>query len=103
MYSNFLRKHFKLPSELIIQLVLDTPLEQVFDYLWSGEQLPKIGQFALVNFGHREVVGLIVGIKQESQLAREKLKSIIFFTSKINLKRNIIAYFDQIKKKSLKK
>ena len=64
-------------SERILEIVLDTPLERIFDYMWSGETLPVPGQFALVNFGPREMVGLIVGIKDNSDVPRDKLKSVI--------------------------
>jgi len=66
-----------LQSERILQIVLDTPLERAFDYLWSGEGNPQIGQFALLSFGHRKMVGLITAVKNESELAREKLKPVI--------------------------
>ncbi|MEJ7808055.1 MAG: hypothetical protein WKG03_19305, partial [Telluria sp.] len=46
----------------ILSLALDTPLNSCFDYRWPcapGEE-PQPGQLAMVSFGHREVVGLIV-------------------------------------------
>jgi len=66
-----------LQSERILEIVLDVPLERVFDYMWSGETLPVPGQFALVNFGRRETVGLIVGVKDSSEVPRDKLKPVI--------------------------
>ena len=66
-----------MQSERILEIVLDTPLERVFDYMWSGEILPVPGQFALLNFGRREMVGLIVGVKDSSDVPRDKLKSVI--------------------------
>ena len=64
-------------NEFILQVVLDTPVERVFDYLWSGNEVPLRGQFVLINFGRRELVGLIVSIKKESEFPRDKLKSVI--------------------------
>ncbi|WP_243405393.1 primosomal protein N' [Solimicrobium silvestre] len=58
-------------------MVLDTPLERVFDYLWTGEETPQVGQFALLTFGRREMVGLIVAMKQNSDIPRDKLKSVL--------------------------
>ncbi len=67
-------------TEKILQIVLDSPVDSLFDYLWTGDdrqEQPQLGQFALVNFGRREMVGLIVSIKTDSLLPREKLKSVI--------------------------
>jgi primosomal protein N' (replication factor Y) len=72
-----LKKIPKLQIEKILQIALDTPLNQFFDYLWRGEELPKVGQFALLTFGRREMVGLIVDVKSDSEVPRDKLKSII--------------------------
>lgn len=68
-------------SRRILTLALDTPLDTVFDYSWSppdnahGE--PTIGQFALAPFGRREVVGLIVDIKQDTDIEAAKLREVI--------------------------
>jgi primosomal protein N' (replication factor Y) len=62
----------------ILTVALDTPLDTVFDYLWiappESTQAAAIGQFALVPFGRREVVGLIVDIKQHSDVDDAKLR-----------------------------
>jgi primosomal protein N' (replication factor Y) len=67
----------KLPIEKILQIALDTPLDRLFDYVWTGDVSPKIGQFALVNFGRRDMVGLIVDVKSDSDVPRDKLKPVI--------------------------
>ena len=72
-----------MQSERILEIVLDTPLERVFDYMWSGATLPEPGQFALLNFGRREMVGLIVAVKAESEVPRDKLKSVIAIRTQI--------------------
>ncbi len=68
-------------SRRILTLALDTPLDTVFDYRWSSPDdqspEPKIGQFALVPFGRREVVGLIVDIKCSSDVDEAKLREVI--------------------------
>ena len=73
-----------MQSERILEIVLDTPLERIFDYKWSGETLPKPGQFALLNFGRREMFGLIVAVKYESDVPVEKLKPVIAVREQLN-------------------
>ena len=66
-------------SYCILQIALDTPLNSVFDYGWpyEGDAAPQVGQLALVSFGRREVVGLIVAIAAESDVPADKLKNAI--------------------------
>ncbi len=64
-----------MASKTILQIVLDTPLDRVFDYLWTEEDRPQVGQFVVVDFGHREMVGLIVDVKNETDVPDDKLKS----------------------------
>jgi primosomal protein N' (replication factor Y) (superfamily II helicase) len=64
----------------ILKIALDTPLDKCFDYRWSGSAdavLPMVGQLALVPFGRREVVGLIVGVAEQSELPLDKLKDVL--------------------------
>lgn len=61
----------------IVEIVLDTPLDRRFDYLWQGVSDACIGQFALVEFGRRLMVGLIVGLKTATDVPVEKLKAVI--------------------------
>ncbi len=72
----------------ILQISLDTPLDKLFDYRWiSGSSdaktqqqpspLPRPGQLALVPFGKRQVMGLIVGIKDESEIEDNKIRDVI--------------------------
>jgi len=66
-------------SYCILQIALDTPLDSVFDYRWPcapGEE-PQVGQLALVNFGRRDAVGVIVAIKQDSDVPADKLKDAL--------------------------
>jgi primosomal protein N' (replication factor Y) len=66
-------------SYCILQIALDTPLDGVFDYRWPcapGDE-PGVGQLALVNFGRREAVGVIVAIQQDSQVPADKLKDAL--------------------------
>jgi primosomal protein N' (replication factor Y) len=72
-------------SYCILQIALDTPLNSVFDYGWPHEDdaAPQVGQLALVSFGRREVVGLIVGVNAESDVPADKLKNAISVRSQL--------------------
>jgi len=72
-------------SSCILQIALDTPLDSVFDYRWpcapGGE--PEVGQLALVNFGRREAVGVIVAVKHETDVPEDKLKDALAVRSQL--------------------
>ncbi|NYE62699.1 primosomal protein N' (replication factor Y) [Duganella sp. 1224] len=67
------------PRPCYLQIVIDTPLNAVFDYRWQGDpaERPQVGQLALVPFARREVVGLIVGVADESDVPVDKLKDAL--------------------------
>lgn len=67
----------------ILKIALDTPLDRCFDYRWNGDTEPQIGQLALVPFGRREVVGLIVGMDDVSDVPDDKLKEVIAVRSQL--------------------
>jgi len=69
----------------ILQIALDTPLNAIFDYRWQGEPAgqPQVGQLALVPFGRREVMGLIVGVAAETDVPVEKLKDALAVRSQL--------------------
>ena len=70
----------------ILKVALDTPLDFLFDYGWTVEEAmpePLPGQFALVPFGRREVMGLIVDIADTTELPPEKLKSALAVRSQL--------------------
>jgi primosomal protein N' (replication factor Y) len=72
-------------SYCILQVALDTPLDSYFDYRWPcapGEE-PAVGQLALVGFGRREAVGLIVAVKHDTDVPLEKLKDAIAVRSQL--------------------
>jgi primosomal protein N' (replication factor Y) (superfamily II helicase) len=69
----------------ILELALDTPLNSCFDYRWPcapGEE-PQVGQLAMVSFARREVVGLIVAVKHETEVPPEKLKDALAVRSQL--------------------
>jgi primosomal protein N' (replication factor Y) len=62
---------------LILQVALDTPLRRVFDYLPPADtagRTPKLGVRVSVPFGRRQMIGVLVGIVQESSISAAKLK-----------------------------
>jgi len=69
----------------ILKIALDTPLNALFDYNWPcADSIPaQIGQLALVPFGRREVVGLIVGIAETTDVPPGKLKDALALRSQL--------------------
>jgi primosomal protein N' (replication factor Y) len=65
----------------ILKIALDTPLDNLFDYRWVASEadceLPKPGQLALVPFGRRQVVGIILAITDSTDVPADKLKDVI--------------------------
>ncbi|GGX74579.1 primosomal protein N' [Massilia dura] len=72
-------------SHCILRIALDTPLHAVFDYRWPCDvaDRPEVGQLALVPFGRREVVGIIVAIADETDVPEEKLKEALAVRSQL--------------------
>jgi primosomal protein N' (replication factor Y) len=69
----------------ILKIALDTPLNSCFDYRWPctpGAE-PAVGQLALVSFGRREVVGLIVGVGYDTDVPSDKLKDALAVRSQL--------------------
>ncbi|WP_338768370.1 primosomal protein N' [Massilia sp. METH4] len=69
----------------ILRIALDTPLHAVFDYRWpcAPTERPQVGQLALVPFGPREVVGIIVAVADETDVPAEKLKDALAVRSQL--------------------
>ena len=64
---------------IVVQVVLDKPLAQGFDYLWDAEKLgglPEIGHVVEVPFVRSEAVGLVIKVSDHSDFEIEKLKSV---------------------------
>ncbi|WBS02850.1 primosomal protein N' [Pseudoduganella sp. SL102] len=70
--------HCILPH-CILRIALDTPLHAVFDYRWpcAATERPQVGHLALVPFGRREVVGIIVGVADDTDVPEGKLKDAL--------------------------
>jgi primosomal protein N' (replication factor Y) len=69
-----------------LNIALDTPLNACFDYRWTGSdeaQLPQVGQLVRVPFGPREVIGLIVGVADTTDVPLEKIKDVLEVRSQL--------------------
>ena len=67
------------PKPIVVQVVIDKPLAQGFDYLWDAEKLgklPEIGHVVEVPFARSKAIGLVIKVSDHSEYALEKLKSI---------------------------
>ena len=63
----------------IVQVVIDKPLAQGFDYLWDAEKLgklPEIGNVVAVPFARSKVIGLVIKVSNHSDYEISKLKSV---------------------------
>lgn len=60
----------------ILRVALDLPLDTLFDYLDAGSHV-KVGQRVLVPFGKRQVIGIVLARVEASEIADNKLKTIV--------------------------
>jgi len=60
----------------ILKVALNVPLDRVFDYR-TDKPNTQIGQYVVVPFGARKMIGVVVGISDTSSIESKKLKSII--------------------------
>jgi len=60
----------------ILKVALDVPLDRVFDYR-TDQPNTQIGQYVVVPFGARKMIGVVVGISDTTAIESKKLKSII--------------------------
>jgi len=69
-----------LASPLFVQVVLDKPLAQGFDYIWDSQKLgsdPLIGQIVAVPFGNSINIGVVVKVNAHSEIDPSKLKAVL--------------------------
>ena len=64
-----------MPKQNILKVALDVPLDSLFDYLDGGHTV-AIGQRVVVQFGHRQQIGIVVRVTDYSDVPVEKLKPI---------------------------
>lgn len=68
-----------MPTPIVVQVVVDKPLAQGFDYLWDAQKLgqnPIIGRVVEVPFGRSGTIGLIVKVSNHSEIDINKLKEV---------------------------
>ena len=64
---------------IVVQVVVDKPLAQGFDYLWDLEKLgltPELGHIVEVPFGRSSLVGVVIKVSAHSDFEIDKLKSV---------------------------
>ncbi len=65
----------------VLSVVLDAPLDTAFDYLWvptsQDEQAPRPGQLVLVPFGRRRTTGIVIAVKDSSEIEPGKLRQLL--------------------------
>ncbi len=69
----------KGPEKIIVQVVLDKPLKDAFDYIWDEAFLrtkPKLGMLVELPFGSSYLVGIVVGVSTHSNIELSKLKAV---------------------------
>ena len=77
----------------ILKVVLDVPLDRVFDYKTDNPDT-QIGQYVVVPFGARKMIGVVVGISDTTSIESEKLKSIIRLDSEVIFDKKSMKLFE---------
>ena len=68
-----------MPSPIVVQVVVDKPLAQGFDYLWNEDLLgglPSVGAIVEVPFGRSMLVGMVIKVSAHSDYEIDKLKGV---------------------------
>ncbi len=68
-----------MAAPIVVQVVLDKPLVQGFDYLWDAEilgKLPEVGHIVEVPFGRIMAIGVVIKVSTHSEYEINKLKLI---------------------------
>jgi primosomal protein N' (replication factor Y) len=61
----------------ILRVALDLPLPRLFDYSCAEASSADIGMRALVPLGNKQIVGVIIGLAETSEVDSEKLKPAV--------------------------
>lgn len=70
---------------MILHVAIPTPLRRTFDYLGVEGVHYQIGQRVEVSFGRQSVIGVIVGVSNQSTFPIEKLKTITALIDEVPL------------------
>jgi len=68
-----------MPPPIVVQVVVDKPLAQGFDYLWNEDLLggqAVVGTIVEVPFGRSLLVGMVIKVSAHSDYEIEKLKAV---------------------------
>ncbi len=68
-----------MTTPIVVQIVVDKPLPQGFDYLWDEAKLgclPQIGNIVAIPFGRTKAVGVVINVSNHSQYESNKLKFV---------------------------
>ena len=68
-----------MPPPTVVQVVVDKPLAQGFDYLWDQQKLgqkPLIGQVVQAPFGRSTLIGVVIKVSDHSDFDINKLKQV---------------------------
>lgn len=66
-----------MPTNTIVRLALPVPLRRLFDYIGDAHSDYPLGSRVQVPFGNRELVGIVIERKTDSDQPLDKLKPII--------------------------
>jgi primosomal protein N' (replication factor Y) (superfamily II helicase) len=68
----------KNQEKIIVQVAIDSPLNQLFDYAWNEDfaSMPQKGQVVQVSFGRQECVGVVLGVLDKSDYDPAKIKKV---------------------------
>lgn len=69
----------KNKKQSIVQVAIDNPVNKLFDYIWNQANLeaePKRGQIVSVEFGRKELVGVVINEIESSDFNIQKLKHV---------------------------
>lgn len=64
------------PRPVIVQVALDVPLDQHFDFLAPDATTHDVGRLVLVPFGKRKTMGLVLAVGQTSEIDPAQLKPV---------------------------
>lgn len=68
------------PEPIFVQVILDKPLVQGFDYAWDSIALggtPQVGQLVEVPFGRISTVGIVIKVSNYSEYDHSRIKKVI--------------------------
>ncbi|MEW6990385.1 primosomal protein N' [Colwelliaceae bacterium 6441] len=69
-----------MPQDIYIQVAIPVPMRQLFTYqVPVSQQTEKslIGERVIVPFGHRQVIGVVMNVVEDTSIDKAKLKAII--------------------------